>query len=134
MDPIVHVREMELEIRRCALALLPELPNARLEYETTASAPNQLGEPSGPITVQGWDIRLFWPRFKPSRGRWTPAGIVPDSSNDCIFAPPSGLSGFAPQLGHIVREAGQAWRIESLRTLPIDDHIYYEATVSRLRA
>ncbi|HLP66360.1 MAG TPA: hypothetical protein VK181_02450 [Rhizobium sp.] len=134
MSSPLNIPAMEDQVRRAALSLLPAAANATWQRQTAvAGEENLLGEVEGDgVRTDEWPVCVYLIRYKENKGRWTPAGIVPDGTQDFLMKPGPAAEPLTPQNGDLLMKDGVSYRVRSVKTQDVDDVRYWHCESDRV--
>lgn len=126
----IDVAAMQEQIRRAALSLLPEEPNATWE-RPVASPVNDLGEPTTAHPT-ATPVRVFFAQLRARGSDVTAAGAQPRSTPRFLVAPAAGDTSWSPSTMDILLKDGERWRVIELKRLDVDGTYYFDADAERI--
>lgn len=129
-DPIVNIPEMEEEVKRCALALLPAEANASWHRDQVPESVNLLGDSVGVASEQEWPARVYLIRYERTRAEVTEAGVLAVGRQR--FLVNEVAADWSPAVGDELEYNGNRWRVTAWMRQPVDDVAYYECVGERI--
>lgn len=128
----MNVAGMERQIRRAAMAFLPEESNGALSREVPGTL-NEAGDPTV-ATVVSVPYRIYLTRMRQASGDWRPEGIRPDGEQEAIVAPLEAPGAIIPEPGDkLMTGSGSRYRVRIAERQDVDDESYWLVRLERIQ-